>query len=287
MLFRRILLMTISLLVLLFGIRAVELASDVRSLGEISASAAEDAAEAKPEDAKPAKAEAPEAEDEEAAAAKEDAESKESHDKEGEESDPAAKDAAKDAAAADPAAAESADAGAKAAQEATSPLMFTPSELDVLQQLSDRREQLEARDRAISRKESLLKVSEERIEQKIAELNTMRQEMLGIRDEIKTLLGQVDEKEAKEVTRLVKIYETMKPKDAARIFDTLDMPVLMQVISRMKEAKTAPILAAMQAEKAKQVTGRMAGDIKRPDVGPILDMPDAPLPDGLPPLPQP
>jgi flagellar motility protein MotE (MotC chaperone) len=50
----------------------------------------------------------------------------------------------------------------------------------------------------------------------------------------------------------------MKPRDAAAIFNDLDMPVLLAVVDRMKEAKAAPVLAAMQTEKARQVTAELA-----------------------------
>ena len=46
----------------------------------------------------------------------------------------------------------------------------------------------------------------------------------------------------------------MKPRDAAAIFNDLDMPVLLQVLDRMKEAKAAPILAAMQPDRAREAT---------------------------------
>jgi flagellar motility protein MotE (MotC chaperone) len=57
---------------------------------------------------------------------------------------------------------------------------------------------------------------------------------------------------------LVKVYETMKPRDAAAIFNDLDMPVLLQVVDRMKEAKAAPVMAAMQPDKAREVTKKLA-----------------------------
>jgi flagellar motility protein MotE (MotC chaperone) len=57
---------------------------------------------------------------------------------------------------------------------------------------------------------------------------------------------------------LVKLYESMKPRDAAAIFNDLDMPILLQVLDRMKEAKAAPVLAAMQPERARQVTAQLA-----------------------------
>jgi flagellar motility protein MotE (MotC chaperone) len=57
---------------------------------------------------------------------------------------------------------------------------------------------------------------------------------------------------------LVKIYESMKPKDAARIFEALELPILLDVMERMREAKSAPILAAMDPMKAKEVTSSLA-----------------------------
>ena len=57
---------------------------------------------------------------------------------------------------------------------------------------------------------------------------------------------------------LVKLYEAMKPREAATIFNDLEMPVLLQVVDRMKEAKAAPVLAAMQPDKARDLTAKLA-----------------------------
>ena len=57
---------------------------------------------------------------------------------------------------------------------------------------------------------------------------------------------------------MVKLYEMMKPRDAATIFNDLEMPVLLQVVDRMKEAKAAPVLAAMQPDKARDLTAKLA-----------------------------
>ena len=57
---------------------------------------------------------------------------------------------------------------------------------------------------------------------------------------------------------MVKTYETMRPRDAAAIFNDLDQPVLLQVLDRMKETKAAPVLAAMQPERARVITADLA-----------------------------
>ena len=56
------------------------------------------------------------------------------------------------------------------------------------------------------------------------------------------------------MTSLVRIYENMKPKDAARIFEVLDLDTLLMVAERMNERKLAPVMAQMNSERTKEVT---------------------------------
>jgi flagellar motility protein MotE (MotC chaperone) len=131
------------------------------------------------------------------------------------------------------------------------PFALTDSEIELLQALSERRAELDRREAELETREALLSAAETRIEDKIAELEQLQ----GV---IEGLLVQHDEQEAAQMQSLVKIYESMKPKDAARIFDDLEMPVLLDVIDLMKERKTAPILAEMNPTKAQDVTLELA-----------------------------
>ncbi|HEX3498406.1 MAG TPA: hypothetical protein VHT04_03700, partial [Stellaceae bacterium] len=74
------------------------------------------------------------------------------------------------------------------------------------------------------------------------------------------------QKDDAKIKSLVRIYETMKPKEAARIFEQLDLPVLLDVLEQMKELKTAPILAAMDPAKVKAVTLALAARQPSPEV---------------------
>jgi flagellar motility protein MotE (MotC chaperone) len=56
---------------------------------------------------------------------------------------------------------------------------------------------------------------------------------------------------------LVKMYEAMKPRDAAAIFNDLALPVLLPVLDRMKDAKAAAVLSAMSPDKARDVTAEL------------------------------
>jgi flagellar motility protein MotE (MotC chaperone) len=128
---------------------------------------------------------------------------------------------------------------------------YTDSELEVLQGLSSRREQIERRSTELDQREALLKAAEQRIEAKVQELKQLQGAM-------EALIRRYDDEEEARKKSLVKIFETMKPVEAARIFEQMDMPVLLDIIERMKERNAAPVLAQMHPARAKQVTGELA-----------------------------
>lgn len=121
---------------------------------------------------------------------------------------------------------------------------------ELLQHYADRRAEIERRTKDVEQREALLAAAEKRIDQKLQELEK-------VRSEIQKLLRMGDQRQSEQLDSLVKIYETMKPKEAARIFEELEMPVLLDVITRMKETKTAPVLAAMDPTKAKAITAAL------------------------------
>lgn len=131
------------------------------------------------------------------------------------------------------------------------PPTFTQNEIDVLQKLSVRREALDNRQKDLDLRENLVKAAEARIDKKIAEMKELQSNIEG-------MLKQVDRQDEEKLKSLVKIYENMKPKDAANILSTLELPVQLGVLGHMKEAKVAPILSAMDIQQAKLVTDAMA-----------------------------
>lgn len=137
---------------------------------------------------------------------------------------------------------------------------FTASEIEVLQALSQRRDNLDKRERMIADKEALLEAAAQEVDRKIAELNKLKTEM-------EKLLGTQQQMEEGRLRSLVKIYEGMKPKEAAIIFNTLDLDVLLAIIGNMNERKATPIMAEMDPEKARIVTIRLAEQRKLPGGG--------------------
>lgn len=127
------------------------------------------------------------------------------------------------------------------------PQSFTPSELELLQRLSERRKVIEAQAQELKTREAMLQAAEDRIDGKIAELQQLEQTLTA-------LVAEADEQQKAKIGQLVRIYGAMKPKDAARIFNDLDMPILLTVVEGMKENKVAPILSNMDANKATAVT---------------------------------
>ncbi|MCC7036057.1 MAG: flagellar protein FlbB [Alphaproteobacteria bacterium] len=138
---------------------------------------------------------------------------------------------------------------------------YSASEVEVLQSLSKRRDELDKRERLIGEREALLTAAGQEVDHKIAELNRLK-------SEIEALLGKQQTMEEERLVSLVKIYEGMKPKEAATIFNTLDLDVLLEVIGRMNERKASPILAAMEPDKARIVTIRLSEKEKLPVAAP-------------------
>jgi len=133
------------------------------------------------------------------------------------------------------------------------------SEIRLLQELAERRDKLDKREKQINERSALLKAAEQRLVEK-------QDEFKKIRQEIKDLLRIKDKKDEERLNRLVGIYSNMKPKDAANIFNKLDMTVLLDVMQAMKARKVAPIIAAMNADRAREVTQQLAERQNAPQV---------------------
>jgi flagellar motility protein MotE (MotC chaperone) len=131
------------------------------------------------------------------------------------------------------------------------PAPMTDGEKAVLLDLRARREQLDTRESALAARESTLAAAEQKLSTQIGELQALQQRLEAL---------EASRKQQQSVAwqGLVKVYEDMKPRDAAAIFNDLGMPVLLAVIDRMKEAKAAAILAAMVPDKARDVTTQLA-----------------------------
>lgn len=138
------------------------------------------------------------------------------------------------------------------------PEEFTPpvvsSETAILESLAERRRQLEAREEEINLRLKLLEAAEVKLQQRLDELKNIEAQLGGAAAEAR--------KSGEENLKgLVSMYENMKPKAAAEVFNSLDLQVLMALVEVMNPRKMAAVLGAMDPAKAGQLTVALAGNV--------------------------
>ncbi|MGY4159293.1 flagellar motility protein MotE (MotC chaperone) [Bradyrhizobium sp. USDA 4461] len=131
------------------------------------------------------------------------------------------------------------------------PPQVSASERAILERLQARRQELEQRAREVDIREGLLKTAEKRIEAKVEEAKA---------NDAKANADAAAkaEAEAARFKGIVTMYENMKPKDAAKVFDRLEMGVLYQIASQIQPRKMSDILGLMQPEAAERLTVELA-----------------------------
>ncbi|MGD0849801.1 MotE family protein [Bradyrhizobium sp.] len=127
----------------------------------------------------------------------------------------------------------------------------SPSERAILERLQSRRQELEARAREIDIRESLLRAAEKRAESRVEELK-------AIESRITVATQQKSDADAARFKGIVTMYEAMKPKDAAKVFDRLEMPVLIEIATQIAPRKMSDILGLMATDAAERLTVEMA-----------------------------
>jgi len=128
---------------------------------------------------------------------------------------------------------------------------LSPAELQVLQSLGTRRGELDQREQGLDTQLALIQAAEAKVDAKIATMNALKADMQG-------LLGQLDSKQQAEVDRLVKVFEAMKPADAAARFVLLNDDVRLPIAAQMKERSLSAMLAKMPPPDAKRLTESLA-----------------------------
>jgi flagellar motility protein MotE (MotC chaperone) len=132
-------------------------------------------------------------------------------------------------------------------------------EVQVLQALGARREALDARGVEMETQDALMLAAERRLNERLAELRQLE-------TTVNDLLGQLDEAQEQRLASLVDVYQRMRAKDAATVFDGLSDDVLVQVASRMRQANLAEVMGRMDPNRARQLTQLLA-DRARPPTG--------------------
>ena len=103
----------------------------------------------------------------------------------------------------------------------------------------------------------LLAETEKRIDEKIAQLAEMEGRILAV-------VEVQEQRENEKLDSLVRLYERMRPRDAARMIEDLDMTLQLEIATRMRSIKMAAILSAMDPVAARDLTRRLASRAQLP-----------------------
>jgi flagellar motility protein MotE (MotC chaperone) len=128
---------------------------------------------------------------------------------------------------------------------------LSPAERALLERLQERRNELDARAKEIEMRENLLKAAEKRLEARVNELKELEAR-------VNDTVNQKDEAEVARFKNVVTMYENMKAKDAAKIFDRLDLKVLVDVSKQINPRRMSDILAQMSPDAAERLTLELA-----------------------------
>jgi len=128
---------------------------------------------------------------------------------------------------------------------------ISPAELRIIQSLSARRAELDARDTDMASMLPLLTAAEQKLDARVQALE-------AVKAEVAAMLGQVDEKQKAETDRLVAVYSAMRPREAARVFATLDDDVRLPVAAAMRPRTLAAVMAQMDPAAARVLTEKLA-----------------------------
>ncbi|MGC1776818.1 MAG: flagellar protein FlbB [Xanthobacteraceae bacterium] len=127
----------------------------------------------------------------------------------------------------------------------------TGAERAILERLQQRRQELDKRAQELDVREDLIKSAEKRMDAKISELKE-------VEAQIKQATNQKDDAEKAQLKGLVTMYENMKPRDAAKIFNGLEPSVLLEVVAQINPRTMADIAAQMSPDVAQRLTVELA-----------------------------
>ena len=147
-------------------------------------------------------------------------------------------------------------------------------EKTLLERLAVRRQQIDEKEKALAEREALLSAAEQRLEQRIAELKAAD-------SDLKTTL-EAKKNEQVTIKPLVTMYEAMKPKDAAKIFEKLQLADLLPIAQAMNPRKLSDILAQLDPVMAGKLTVGLAPIASQRAAAQITnslpELPDLPVP---------
>jgi flagellar motility protein MotE (MotC chaperone) len=121
--------------------------------------------------------------------------------------------------------------------------------------LSQQRELLQARERELAAKEAELKALEQSVSEEFKKLEQVRAEIAKI--------DNLRKKESQEkVAKIVETVETMSPKPASALLSALDESLAVTAMEQMSTAKLAKIMNIMESGRSSRLTELLAGVVR-------------------------
>ena len=129
--------------------------------------------------------------------------------------------------------------------------LFSEAEIKLLQELDIRRIELERREQALRVREKLADLAEAELKDRVEKMNELQKQLT-------VLLKNLSNKEEAELVQLAKIYEEMRPNNAAIVLNKLDDNIVFDLFKRMNRKDTAKIMEKMDPEKARRISKMLA-----------------------------
>jgi flagellar motility protein MotE (MotC chaperone) len=127
-----------------------------------------------------------------------------------------------------------------------------PENENYLSKLNERKKELDAREEELNRQDAELQAQKTELDKRFKELEEMR-------NKISSILEERVKSDDQKVDTLVQLYSNMKPPQAAKIFETMDEDLVVDILGRMKKKSAADIMNLLKAEKAQIISEKYAG----------------------------
>lgn len=133
----------------------------------------------------------------------------------------------------------------------------TASRLGLERNLAIRRRELDDREEALDTREQLLTVAERRVDERIVQLQTLR-------DEVQALLGQLESQEQAQIDSIVQTYAQLEPDAAAGIMTAMRQsdPDTLLMVAEQLQAQSPRRFAAVMAELRPDIAAGLTSDLR-------------------------
>jgi flagellar motility protein MotE (MotC chaperone) len=122
----------------------------------------------------------------------------------------------------------------------------TPADA-MLAALREREAELDAEEKRLAERRQTLSVAETKLEEQLAAFETAQKNL-------EATLAMADQAAEKDIARMTTVYENMKPEDAAKIFERMDVTFAAGLLARMRPDLAAEVLTGMDADAAYALT---------------------------------